>query len=267
MQLNKIYNEDCFETMNKMIENNQTCDLILTSPPYNTGKKVSGKNKKSVKNFDARYDIYLENKTDEEYILWTVELFKNINKILSKNGIILYNLSYGSGDKNNGYKSNDLMWKVISNILTNTNFTVADRIIWKKKSALPNNRSSNKLTRIVEDVFVFCRREEYMTFNSNKQVVSLSKRGQKNFENIYNFIEAKNNDGACDLNKATYSSDLCMKLLNIYARPNSIIYDPFIGTGTTAVACKILGHNYIGSELSENQCIFANHRIISTEVI
>ena len=126
--------------------------------------------------------------------------------------------------------------------------------------------SKNKLTRIVEDVFVFCRRKEYMTFNSNKQVVSLSKRGQKNFENVYNFIEAKNNDGACNLNKATYSSDLCMKLLNIYAKPNSIVFDPFIGTGTTAVACKKLGHSYIGSELSSNQCNFADNRILNTEV-
>ena len=266
MELNKIYNEDCFITIQRMIEDGTKCDLVLTSPPYNTGKNVSGKNSKSVKNFDARYDIYLENKTDEEYIEWTVDLFKNIDKVLSENGIILYNMSYGSGDKNNGYKSNDLMWKVISEIITNTNLTVADSIIWKKKSALPNNRSSNKLTRIVEDVFVFCRRKEYMTFNSNKQVVSLSKRGQKNFENVYNFIEAKNNDGACNLNKATYSSDLCMKLLNIYAKPNSIVFDPFIGTGTTAVACKKLGHSYIGSELSSNQCDFADNRILNTEV-
>ena len=105
-----------------------------------------------------------------------------------------------------------------------------------------------------------------MTFNSNKQVVSLSKRGQKNFENVYNFIEARNNDGACNLNKATYSSDLCIKLLNIYAKPNSVVFDPFIGTGTTAVACKILGHSYIGSELSSNQCDFAANRILNTEV-
>ena len=57
-----------------------------------------------------------------------------------------------------------------------------------------------------------------------------------------------------------------IKLLNIYAKPNSVVFDPFIGTGTTGVACKKLGHSYIGSELSNNQCAFADNRILNTEV-
>lgn len=61
----------------------------------------------------------------------------------------------------------------------------------KKKSALPNNVSHNKLTRICEFVFVFCRKNEYKTFVANKQVKSQSKTGQKYYENIFNFIEAK----------------------------------------------------------------------------
>lgn len=213
----KIYNEDCLVTMQRIKEVGGKVNLILTSPPYNTGKAVKGSNSKSVKNMDARYDIYLENKTDEEYIDWTLSIFEKLDEILSKNGVILYNLSYSSGDKNNGYKSTDLMWKVVAAICSNSKFTVADRIIWKKKSALPNNRSSNKLTRICEDIFVFVRKEEYMTFNSNKRVVSISngekRSGQKSYENIFNFIEAKNNDGACNLNKATYSSELCENFL------------------------------------------------------
>lgn len=263
LELNKIYNQDCIKTIEKL--NNNCVDIILTSPPYNTGKNVSGKNKKSVNNFDARYDIYLENLTDEQYIKWTINLFNKFNNILKNNGVIIYNLSYSSGNKNNGYKSTDLMWKVVSNIIENTEFTVADRIIWKKKSALPNNRSSNKLTRIVEDIFIFCRKTEYITFNSNKKVVSISngklRSGQKSYENIYNFIEAKNNDGSCKLNKATFSSELVEKLLHIYAKENSIIYDPFIGTGTTAIGCLKCSCNYIGSELSEAQCKYAEDRI------
>ena len=59
----------------------------------------------------------------------------------------------------------------------------------------------------------------------------------------------------------TYSSDLCKQLLNIYCPENGIVYDPFIGTGTTAVACKELNREYIGSEISKNQCKWANDRI------
>jgi DNA modification methylase len=157
------------------------------------------------------------------------------------------------------------MWLTIAEIIKQTDFIPADRIIWKKKSALPNNTSSNKLTRIVEDIFVFCRKSEIKTFNSNKKVTSVrvDRPTQKYYENVFNFIEAKNNDGSCNLNKATYSSELCEKLLGIYAKPESVIYDSFIGTGTTAVACKKLGYAYIGSELSDKQCEYANNRLIS----
>lgn len=265
MTQNTIFNEDCFATMQRMAEQQKTCDIILTSPPYNTGKAVKGSNEKSVKNMDARYDIYLESKTDEEYIQWTIDAFSLYDKILAKNGVILYNLSYCSGDKSNGYKSTDLMWRVVAAICEKTPFTVADRIVWKKRNATPNNRSQNKLTRICEDVFVICRKDEYTTFNANKRVVSISngekRKGQKNYEVIYNFLEAPNNDGPCPLNKATFSSELCDKLLQIYAQPGAVIYDPFMGTGTTAVACERLGHPWIGSELSAQQCEWARKRI------
>lgn len=39
------------------------------------------------------------------------------------------------------------------------------------------------------------------------------------------------------------------------------VLDPFMGTGTTAVACKIKGYTYIGSEISEKQCEWANNRL------
>ena len=78
---------------------------------------------------------------------------------------------------------------------------------------------------------------------------------------MFNFVEAKNNDGINDLNKATYSVELCEKLLNIYAQPNSVIYDSFNGTGTTGVAALKLGHSYIGSEISKEQCEFSINRL------
>ena len=126
-------------------------------------------------------------------------------------------------------------------------------IIWKKKSALPNNVSPNKLTRIVEHIFVFCRKSEFKTFNANKRVTSIRKTGQKMYENYFNFIEAKNNDGANKLNKATYSTELMLKLFDVYVKKGSLVYDPFSGTCTTENACIIYGCDYIGSEISKAQ--------------
>ena len=247
--------------MKNMVEEDVKCDLILTSPPYNTGRVSS--NQKWRNEYQGKYDIHVDNMTQAEYIAWTLKLFEDFDNILNKNGVILYNMSYGS-DNTMNVASVGLMWLVIAEIIKKSNFIVVDRIIWKKKSALPNNTSSNKLTRIVEDIFVICRKSEIKTFKANKKVTSIrqDRPTQKYYENIFNYIEAKNNDGSCPYNKATYSSDLCNQLLNIYAPSGSVIYDPFIGTGTTAVSCKELGYTYLGSELSENQCKWANDRLL-----
>lgn len=258
MKYNIIYNEDCMDTMKRFEKN--SIDVILTSPFYNTNKKA-GKSRTlentTVKKgqYDyVRYDIHVDNMTNEEYCNFTVKLFQQFNNILKQNGCILYNLSYGS-------ENTELMFQTINAIITQTNFTVADVIIWKKKTALPNSCSPNKLTRIVEFVYVFCRKNEIKTFYSNKSITSYRKTGQAAYENIYNFIEAANNDGVCPYNKATFSSELCEKLLKIYAPKNGIIYDPFIGSGTTAVACKKMELNYIASEISENQVQWAEKRL------
>lgn len=87
----------------------------------------------------------------------------------------------------------------------------------------------------------------------------------KNLGNVYGYLnyerEAKNNDGSNKLNKATYSSDLVLQLIDMYAKPKGIIYDPFMGTGTTALACAMRGIKYIGSEISQVQVKFARKRI------
>ncbi len=253
MKINKIFNEDCFDTMKRMHEEGIKIDAVLTSPPYNAGRLTQ--NQRSIDNHENRYDIHLDNKSNEEYLDWSVALFKSYQDLLKENAIILYNVSYGAENNPN------LLWLFISKIITDTDFMVADCIIWKKKSALPNNVSPNKLTRITEFVFVFCRKSEYKTFKTNKKVKSRSKTGQCYYENVFNFIEAKNNDGSNNLNKATFSSEFCEKLINIYLKKGDLVYDSFMGTGTTANACKNLGLNYIGSELSEAQCKYANNRL------
>lgn len=199
--------------------------------------------------------MYNDGMTNEQYSSWICSLFSKFDSVLSENGCILWNMSYGS-------ENTECMSLTVADILRKTNFTLADIIVWKKDSAWPNDMSPNKLTRICEFVYVFCRRNEFMTFSANKSVSSRrAGSNQAVYNNVFNFIEAKNNDGGCALNKATFSTDFVKKLLNIYAKPNSFVFDPFMGTGTTAVACHQLGHSFIGSEISSAQCDFAEKRI------
>ena len=182
---NKIFNEDCRQTIQKMIQQGYKVDNIITSPFYNTGRSSQcHTSQKSRDNHEGRYDIHLDDMTNDEYIKFTVDLFLSFDKILQDNGCILYNMSYGS-------ENTELMWLTIASIIQNTPFTIADDIIWKKNSALPNNVSPNKLTRIVEHVLAFCRKSEFKTFKANKKVKSISKTGQKYYENVFNFIEAQ----------------------------------------------------------------------------
>lgn len=261
----KIYNEDCFKTMEETPVGQ--FDVILTSPFYNTNKKA-GKTRTlentTVKQgqYDyVRYDTHVDSMTNQEYCDFTERLFLEFERVLNANGVVLYNISYGS-------ENTEGMFFAINTILTNTPFTIGDVIVWKKKNALPNSCSSNKLTRIWEFVFVFCRKSEMKTFNCNKKITSYRKTGQPAYENIYNFIEAKNNDGSCPYNKATFSSDLVESLLERYVvRKDAWVYDPFMGSGTTAVACKRMGLNCIGSEISENQVKWANDRLSNVDEV
>lgn len=253
----KIFNEDCLETMKNHIEE-KSIDIILTSPPYNiTDRNKVGNIDYSMKNKQGMYIDYKDYKSVEEYSDFITERFLLFDRILKENGVILYNVSYGT----NTFTSMNSLYYSLYNIIVKTPFNLFDKIIWKKKCALPNNVSPNKLTRICEDIFVIARKDEKDSFIMNKEISCVGKNGQKFYKPLYNYIEAENNDESCSLNNATYSSDLCCKLLNLYGKEGMTVYDPFLGTGTTLVATEKLKMNGIDSEISAKQCEYAEKRL------
>lgn len=243
IEMIKIFNEDCFGNMARLEKEGFKADIILTSPPYNTGRN------------DERYDLYSDDMSTKKYANWSVRLFESYDKILNDNGVIIYNISYGSECPND-------MYIAISNIIERTSFMISDCVVWKKSNAMPNSVSSNKLTRICEFVFIFCRKSEYKTYRANKPITSRRPNGQLMYGSIPNFIEAVNNDGATDLNKATFSTEFVEKMLDMYAIGEDVmVYDSFMGTGTTAVCCKQMGYSCYGSEISKAQCKYADERL------
>lgn len=90
----EIFNEDCLVTMKRLREQHKKIDLVLTSPPYNSNSGFhnggGGCKNNNLKN--RLYDEYTDNKTMQEYIDWTVKIFKNFNKILKKNRCVLYKI-------------------------------------------------------------------------------------------------------------------------------------------------------------------------------
>ncbi len=233
---NIILNENNLETMKKIPDG--SISGIITSPPYNITSK--------------RKDVYYNNGysdidglTESEYLRVRVNEFMQFSRILEDTGVICYNISY--------HNENPILPTLLmTKIHKETDLTIADIITWKKSTAIPFQTSSTKLSRVCELVYIIVKKDFLHEFKTNKQVSKINeKTGQKFYKNYTNLIEAKNNDGIkCKL-KASFSEELVTKLLDIYFPEESLIYDPFMGIGTTARACKKYNRNYLGSELDK----------------
>jgi site-specific DNA-methyltransferase (adenine-specific) len=246
--INEIYNENNLITMLKMP--NSFVDGIITSPPY--GLRMNTKRKDCYYN-NGYSDI--DNLTEDEYIKTRIEEFIQFQRIVKDEGVILYNISYNNANA-------ILPLLLLTEVHKQTNLTVVDMISWSKNTNIPFQTSPNLLSRKVEQVYVIVKKDRLHKFKTNKEVSKINeKTGQKFYKGYNNLIEAKNNDGIiCDL-KASYSTELVSKLINIYFPQQSVIYDPFSGIGTTSVACKKLGLNYIGSEINEKFWKIGNDRL------
>lgn len=236
-----LYNGDCLDVMSRLTEK---VNVILTSPPYNTQRNLS----------DRAYDEYRDSIDNDEYLNFIKKTFDLYDSVLEKNGVILYNLSYGS-------ENPMVMFDLLNMVNSKTKFMIADVITWKKSTAMPNSMSPNKLTRVCEFVYVICRKSEYKTFQSNKPITSVRPNGQKMYGNVHNLIEARNNDGSNPLNKCTFSSELVIELLKRYMRDGDTVLDNFNGTGTTSVGVTRYGGRFIGIELSTEQHKYACERL------
>lgn len=246
LEINKTHIGDTVETM-KLIDD-RSIQLILTSPPYRAGMR-----KDRNKYPDAK-DVVKDNESEEEYVDTMIKVFKQYERILKDDGTIAFNLSYNTFGPS-------LPYKVISEIFNKTGLTISDTAYWKKSSCVPVNGHSTALTRIVEPVYIFVKKEFLNKTKSNKLVRSVSNTGQKFYIPYYNYIETKNNDGKVEGHDATYSVDFACYFIDLYSEVGDLVLDNFMGTGTTGVACKELRRNYIGIDLIDKYVEYSENRI------
>jgi DNA modification methylase len=240
----RLYNEDNQETFKKL-ENGEV-DGIVTSPPYNIG----------VERNDCYYDTgYKDDLNKSEYLDLRLSEFQEFDRIVKERGVVCYNISYS-------HNHPSLPHHLIVEVENNTNLELADQITWKKNTAIPFQTSPRRLSRICEQVYVFCHKG--VDYETDKEVSKVNQEtGQKFYSNYTNFLEAKNNDGVDTDLKATFSTELVRKLLSIYFPKGSVLYDPFMGVGTTGVACLQTGRRFIGSEINQEFFEKAKERIDS----
>tara|TARA_B100001287_G_scaffold268913_1_gene265753 strand:- start:3694 stop:4617 length:924 start_codon:yes stop_codon:yes gene_type:complete len=243
LETNQIYCGDTVETMGKI--NEGTIDLILTSPPYLAS--IRQDNHK----YPGAKDQIKDNQSVDDYLEWIVQNFKQYERILKKDGVVVFNFSYTTFNPS-------LPYFLINEVFNHTDFRIYDTFAWKKKSAMPVSGHPNRVTRIVEMVYIFAKTPY---FKANKTVSSVSRTGQKYYNNYYNFIEARNNDGKVEGHEATFSTDFASFFIDLYSKENEIVLDNFSGTGTTPYASSKMNRQYIGIDLVEKFCDYARNRI------
>ena len=240
---NQIYCGDTVETMKKIKD--KSINLILTSPPYLASIR------KDNHKYPGAKDLIKDNQPVKEYVSWLIDVFKEYERILTDDGVIVFNYSYTTFNPS-------LPYILINEVFENTSLEIYDTASWKKKSCIPLSGHPNRLTRIVEMVYIFAKTPNFTT---NKIVSSVSKTGQKYFNTYYNFIEAKNNDGKVEGHEATFSTEFANYFIDLYSKPNDIVLDNFSGTGTTPYASSKMGRQYIGIDLVEDYCDYARERL------
>ena len=92
MENNKIYNEDCLETLARMEDN--SIDLVVTSPPYNKGlywkdKQIGRKKAWKVTGID--YDSYQDSMSHDDYVDWQKKIISECLRVLKPSGSLFYN--------------------------------------------------------------------------------------------------------------------------------------------------------------------------------
>lgn len=240
LELNKIYEMDCLEGL-KMIEDN-SIDLIITSPPYNKG--INGKNNKGVKwnkTIDYNDDINNDSLPEEEYQKWQIDILNECYRVLKKDGSMFYN------HKNRIYSGHG---EIISPYqwLFKTNFKIRQEIIWDRGSTQNVNR--RRYLPTTELIF-------WLTKSKNPKFDRKQDTKYKN--EIWRIDFEKNTE-----HPAPYPFDLPDNIIHCIKENENdklIVLDPFMGSGTTAIAAIKNDCNYIGFEKFQKYIELTNKRI------
>ena len=228
MELNKIYNEDCLEGMKKMPDG--SVDLIITSPPYNLGRKHhTGGN---VFNAYANYD---DNMPEELYQKWQVDILNECFRILKDDGSIFYNHKNRIRD---GKQLSPYEW------LFKTNFVIKQEIIWQNGS---QNFDKIRFYPMTERIYWMTKSPKTKLFNAI------------NHHDFFTRAEWKP-EGTKGAHKRAFPIKMAEDIMLCF--PDSkVVLDPFMGSGTTALAAVNLGKEFIGFEVDSDYCEIANNRI------
>lgn len=240
MEIDKIYCEDCLETM-KRIEDN-SIDLVVTSPPYN--KNAYAKNTGSDKSWSALrgrqipYDKCNDDMPQEDYEIWQRGVLRECLRILKPHGSIFYN------------HKDILVNGLIVAPKWVYDFPIHQQIVWNRGSSLAND--PHYFQPITEYIYWIVKSPKEVYFDKSKSLFRQS---------VWNINFELNTN-----HPAPFPQKLVGNCISTSCPMGGVVYDPFMGSGTTALMAMELGRHYIGSEISESYVEYAEKRILAKKI-
>jgi len=245
--INQIFVENCLETMNRMP--NGFVDLVVTSPPYDNLRAYNG------------YSFDFHSVVDQLF------------RVVKPGGVVVWIV----GDATvNGSESGTSFRQALG--FVDAGFRLHDTMIWRKTNPMPKVKTKRYFD-VFEYMFVFSKgqpksfnpimqatKQGGKIYNSTvKQITTGMERTQKTF--VLNGERFKDNiwDIAVAQNKTTHTAvfpeQIAYDHVLSWSVQGDIVYDPFLGSGTTAVAALKLDRFFIGSEISSEYAEISKKRI------
>lgn len=257
IELDKLYKMDCINGMNELAE--ASVDVIVTSPPYNIG---------------VNYNSHKDNMKFEEYLQWMDDFGKAAARVLNSKGSMFFNIGDKSSDELKAFEVAKRIAKHLK--LQNT-------IHWIKSIAVPEENINIGHYKPVNSKIYLNNLHEYIFhFTKNKDVeidklaigVPYADKG-----NITRWKAANKNGDVRDRGNVWYIPydtvqsekehpaafpkklpEMCIRLQG-YSK-DTVILDPFLGSGTTCLVAKQLGCKYIGFDIDEKYIKLAKAKLV-----
>ena len=211
----------------------KSIDYILTSPPYNVKTERI-----------AKYKDFKDDYSQEQYFEQQKQVISEMLRITKNH--IFYNIQMLSGNK-------IALHKLIGFFAEN----IKEVIIWRKGFGEPAI-SEKVFNSAFEYIIIFSNNEPNKRYFSDANF----KRGTQS--NIFEILNSHSNPFAKQ-HKAVMPLDIPRYFMMNFGKEGDIWYDPYIGTGTTAIAAIMEKRYYLGSEISKEYFELATKRIMNEQ--
>jgi site-specific DNA-methyltransferase (adenine-specific) len=231
----KLILGDCLEVMKDIPDNSVDC--IITSPPYNkhSANRKCGKTD-SWQRANIDYGDFKDDLPEEEYQKQQKNLMREMVRVLKPNGSIFYN-----------HKVRIVKHRAIIPTEWLSEFNIRQVLIWDRTS-------TPQLAPIRWFPIT-----EYIYWITKGQVQPKFYKRSKHQHEIIRITPKPMKE-----HPAPFPEELVETLMLNTTDENDIVLDPYMGSGTTGVACKNLNRNFIGIEISEEYLKIAEERINNT---